>query len=255
MYILICGYPPFYGETEYDTISKILDYDFNFDHDIWNVVTPELKDMINNLLVPEDERFNAQEALDHEWIKKHEMDDKILSQKLPNYVQRMRKFQTYNHLKRIILTYFCSRMQESKIIKEAEMFEFLDKNNDGVLDLDELKEKINLTSKDFTKIYETIDADKNGVIDYTEWLAAAKDWSNGVTSNMIKDAFKMFDLNSDGEIGWEDLRDVLYDEQNQSGEVSKIWKKMVAEVDSDNDGKIKIDDFMKLFESKLDLDK
>ena len=211
--------------------------------------------MINHLLVPEDERFTSQEALEHEWIKKHELDDKILSQKLPNYLQRMRKFQSYNQLKKIILTYFCTRLQDSKIINEAEMFEFLDKNNDGVLDLDELKANVNLTSKDFTKIYEAIDADKNGVIDYTEWLAAAKDWSGGITPSMIKDAFNVFDLNSDGEIVWEDLRDVLNSDQEHDGEVSKMWKQMLADVDSDKDGKIKVDDFMQLFESKLILDK
>lgn len=255
LYILIWGYPPFYGESEYDTISKILDYDLNFDHDIWNVVTPELKDMINHLIVPEDERFNAQEALEHEWIKKHELDDKVLSQDLPNYFQRIKKFQTYNHIKRIILTYFCTRLQDSKVINEVQMFEFLDKNNDGVLDLNELKSNVNLTSKDFTKIYESIDTDKNGVIDYTEWLAAAKDWSGWITVGMIKDAFNMFDQDSDGEIVWQDFKEVLDNEQEQTQQVSKMWKHMVAEVDSDQDGKIKLDDFMKLFESKLSLDK
>lgn len=139
LYILVCGYPPFYGDSEYDTVSKILDYDYNYDHDIWNVVTPELRDFIDHLLVPEAERMNAEEALNHEWIKKHEMDDKVLSKELPNHLKRIRKFQTYKKLKKIILTYFCTRLQDSKLLNEAEMFEFIDKNNDGVLNIEELK--------------------------------------------------------------------------------------------------------------------
>lgn len=251
LYILICGYPPFYCDSEYDTVSKILDYDFNYDYDIWNVVTPELKDLINHLLVPEKERLNAEEALEHEWIKKHELDDKVLSKELPNHLKRIRKFQTYKKLKKIILTYFCTRLQDSKLIGEAEMFEFLDKNNDGVLGIDELKSSLNCESKDIKSFYECIDADKNGVIDYTEWLTAAKDWSGLMNPTMIKDAFNAFDLNSDGEIDWEELREVLANEQDLENGMSKMWKDMVADVDSDGDGKIKIDDFMKLFESKL----
>lgn len=69
LYILVTGYPPFYGDNEYDIISKILDYDYNYDHDIQNVITPELRDLIDHLLVPESERLNAEEALNHEWIK------------------------------------------------------------------------------------------------------------------------------------------------------------------------------------------
>ena len=45
---------------------------------------------------------------------------------------------------------------------------------------------------------------------------------------------------------------VLTNEQSEDGgNVSKIWKSMIAEVDTDGDGKIKIEDLMKMFESKL----
>jgi calcium-dependent protein kinase len=215
-------------------------------------VTPELRDLINHLLVPQEERYDAEEALNHEWIKKHEQDDQILSASLPNHVKRVKKFQTYKKLKKIILTFFCSRLQDSKLIGEADIFAFLDKNNDGVLSIDELKTCIGTEGADIQSIYESIDADKNGVIDYTEWLAAAKDWSGIIDANKIKEAFNTFDINSDGEIGWEELKMVLGNDQNDN--VSKVWKEVVAEVDSNGDGKIDFDDFKKLFESKLNME-
>lgn len=110
---------------------------------------------------------------------------------------------------------------------------------------------MNCESKDIKTIYEAIDTDKNGVIDYTEWLAAAKDWSGLMDTSMIKEAFNAFDLNANGEIGWEELREVLANEQDQEDGMSKMWKDMVDEVDSNGDGKIDIDDFIKLFKSKL----
>ena len=45
--------------------------------------------------------------------------------------------------------------------------------------------------------------------------------------------------------------DVLDNEEGIELNMSKIWKDMIEEVDSDGDGKIQVDDFMKLFESKL----
>lgn len=261
LYIMVCGYPPFFGDTEYDTVNKILDYDFNYDEDIWNVVTPELKDMINHLLAPEDERFNAEEALNHEWILKHEMDDQSLNRDLPNHLNRIKKFQTYKRLKKIILTYFCTRLQDSKLIDETSMFEWLDKNNDGVISIDELKSSFGLESKDLKAVIGSVETDninsifpnlsKNGVISYTEWISAAKDWKNTMNEKMIKNAFAIFDLDSDGQVNWEDLREVLGNEQTIENNVSKMWKEIIDEIDSDGDGKIQIDDFMKLFESKL----
>ena len=108
-------------------MNKILEIDYNYDQDVWNVVTPELKDLINHLLCSEEERYNAEEALEHEWIKKHEKNDETLSKDIPNCIKSIKKFSTFNKFKKILLTYFCTRIQNSKVIKEADIFEFLGK--------------------------------------------------------------------------------------------------------------------------------
>jgi len=250
LYILICGCPPFYGDSETDTICKILDFEYNYDLDIWNVVTPELRDIIDHLLAPQDQRYDAEDALNHPWIKKHELDDAVLSKDLPNQLGRLEKFQKYQTLKKIILTYFCSRLQDSKIIAEADIFAFLDKNNDGVLSIDELKSSTNCESKDLSEIKKAMDADKKDGIYYTEWLTAAKDWSGIIDSNKIREAFNAFDIHSSGKFGWEELRDLLGNEQDENN-VSKVWKEVINEVDTNSDGKVDFEEFQKLFESKL----
>ena len=83
----------------------------------------------------------------------------------------------------------------------------LDKNNDGVLKMEDLKTWLNVDSKDAKQIFENIDTDKNGQIDYTEWLTAANNWSQALTPDMIKDGFNVFDNNTDGEIDWKDLKE------------------------------------------------
>ena len=243
LYILIWGQAPFYENDEYETISKILDYDFEFTQDIWNVVTPELKDMINHLLVPEDERFSAEEALNHEWIIKHEMDNLNLSLELPNYLKRFKKFQNFKRLKKIILTYFSTRLQDSKIIRETEMFQYLDKNKDGVIDIEELRSSIkgakdvhddwdsgensmNFNSTVFSDLIQTIW--QNGAITYTEWIAGAKDWNN---STMIEDAYKTFDIDSEEHIDIQKLKEMLKNDQDLEESVKKIWKDLFDKFD------------------------
>ena len=64
-----------------------------------------------------------------------------------------------------------------------------------------------MDSKEAKEIFKNIDTDKNGMIDYTEWLAAANNWSQVITTDMIKDGFNTFDNNTDGEIDWKDLKE------------------------------------------------
>jgi calcium-dependent protein kinase len=251
LYILVSGYPPFYGESEYETISKILDADYNYDQDVWNVVTPELKDLIDHLLCPQSSRFNAEDALEHEWIRKHDKNDAVLSKDLPNCLKRIKRFAQYDKLQKIWLTYFCTRMQDSKLVSTGELFQFLDKNKDGVLSAEELKEGLNCDNKEFKRLFYNLDADKNGFIDYTEWIAAAKNWDGAINEDMVIDAFNAFDLNSDGEIDSAELKKVFLNEDDDSHALSKVWKSMIDEVDKDGDGKVKLPDLMKMFESKL----
>lgn len=68
---------------------------------------------------------------------------------------------------------------------------------------------------------------------------------------MIIDAFNAFDLNSDGEIDPKELKAVFLNEGDDDHALSKVWKSMIDEVDKDGDGKVKLPDLMKMFESKL----
>jgi calcium-dependent protein kinase len=69
-YILLCGYPPFNGETDLDIFEAIKQADFNFPSRAWKHVSPEAKDFIKCLLRKDPrKRFTAEEALKHPWIR------------------------------------------------------------------------------------------------------------------------------------------------------------------------------------------
>jgi len=69
-YVLLCGFPPFYGKSQAQLFEKILNADFDFPEPEWTQISAEAKDFINHLLVLDvKQRYNTKQCLDHPWLK------------------------------------------------------------------------------------------------------------------------------------------------------------------------------------------
>jgi len=69
MYILLCGFPPFYGEDDDAVYDKICDRDFSFPEEYWGNISAEAKELINGFLTLEPkDRITPKQALEHPWI-------------------------------------------------------------------------------------------------------------------------------------------------------------------------------------------
>jgi len=68
-YILLCGFPPFYGDTVPEIFEQIMEANFDYPEEYWGAVSKDAKDFINRLLVVDsDKRMSAGEALKHAWL-------------------------------------------------------------------------------------------------------------------------------------------------------------------------------------------
>ncbi|XP_019369593.1 PREDICTED: calcium/calmodulin-dependent protein kinase type 1G isoform X1 [Gavialis gangeticus] len=68
-YILLCGYPPFYEETESKLFEKIKEGYFEFESPFWDDISESAKHFISHLLEKDpNKRFNCEDALRHPWI-------------------------------------------------------------------------------------------------------------------------------------------------------------------------------------------
>ena len=68
MYILLCGYPPFWGETETEISHSILKDSVEFDDDDWKNVSPSLKAIVRSLLSKNSrDRVNPDKVLKVTW--------------------------------------------------------------------------------------------------------------------------------------------------------------------------------------------
>jgi len=69
LYILLCGFPPFYHETTEQIFVKIKEGQFNFPDPYWSKVSSAAKELVSLLLkVDPKERITAEDALLHPWI-------------------------------------------------------------------------------------------------------------------------------------------------------------------------------------------
>uniref|UniRef100_A0A6B2LBU9 Protein kinase domain-containing protein n=1 Tax=Arcella intermedia TaxID=1963864 RepID=A0A6B2LBU9_9EUKA len=69
LYILLCGYPPFYSENEPDLFESILSASYTFHSPYWDHISSEAKDLISHLLVVDPKyRLTATEALAQPWF-------------------------------------------------------------------------------------------------------------------------------------------------------------------------------------------
>jgi len=72
MYILLCGFPPFFddGENMGQLFEQIMAGDFDFPDPYWTDIDESAKNLIEHLLVVEpSKRYTADEALAHPWLK------------------------------------------------------------------------------------------------------------------------------------------------------------------------------------------
>lgn len=77
LYIMLCGYPPFYSEVPHQPLSvrmkqKIMSADFNFPSNDWRHITEDAKNLIRRMLCVEpSERLSIDEVIGHPWISRN----------------------------------------------------------------------------------------------------------------------------------------------------------------------------------------
>lgn len=121
-------------------------------------------------------------------------------------------------LKRTTLCLIASRIPEDQIQLLRNVFTKMDRNGDGQLTIEELAAgvkdipEIRLDVGDLLNAMDVIDSNQNGLIDYTEFIAACMNSYSYLKENHLRSAFAYFDKDSNGHISREELRQCLSNE-------------------------------------------
>ncbi|KAF7148493.1 hypothetical protein RHSIM_Rhsim03G0018600 [Rhododendron simsii] len=149
LYILLCGVPPFWAETEQGVEQAIIWSVVDFKQDPWPKVSDNAKDLVKKMLDPDPQRrLTAQQVLEHPWLQN--------AKKAPNFPlgetvrARLEQFSVQSKLEKRDLN--SNNLPNEQVIAEhlsAEVaaglkqgFQVMDINNEGKINIDELRVRL-----------------------------------------------------------------------------------------------------------------
>ena len=140
-YILLSGLPPFNGSTDGEIMAAIKKGQFTFTNKAWSGVSDSARDFITKMLDMDTKtRLTAEQCLQHKWILEHSkqtVDAVVAREALMN----LSSFHKNSTIKVATLQFISSQLISKKEKEDlAHIFKQLDKNGDGRLSKEELKE-------------------------------------------------------------------------------------------------------------------
>ena len=248
LFLLLSGKLPFTGKDDQEIFSKIKACSYNMDDKIWENISNEAKDLIRHMLVPENERFSAKEVLAHPWFK---IVNEIKDKKINIDFNFFKEFSEENNLKKVVLYFIATRLNEKEIKELSQLFKDFDTNLDGQISYEEfekgfLKYKSKnkfLNQNDIKHIFDSVDINKNGKIDYSEFIAATLEGRKEIVEKRLLETFAVYDKQNTGKIKKENLIKALHIDESLK---EKGLEKLIDELSKED--LIDYNEFLKLLD-------
>ncbi|MCQ2821526.1 MAG: protein kinase [archaeon] len=246
LYILLSGFPPFNGDDDEEIMENVQKQKYDFPDSEWKYISKEAKDLIKKMLCSPEERLTAEQVLEHEWIKNNAPNSQ---EALKNFkIENLKKYASTNKLKKAVLTYRASRVSNKEKAKMDKVFKSLDENNDGKVTLEEIQKGMAIVAKEngmrisnIEEIFNKLDTDRSGCIDYNEFLAATLSTEIEKDERALRDAFNMFDIDHSGKISKQEIASI-FKTTPDADYITKIFKKY----DTNKDGEIDFNEFINM---------
>jgi calcium-dependent protein kinase len=136
--------------------------------------------------------------------------------------------------------------------KLAKIFKDIDVNGDGKLSKEEIMNGFDkyfnktMNEEEVDKMFESVDTDNSGFIDYSEFIVAAMNEKNLLTNDKLEAAFKMFDKDGSGLITPDEIKEVLGKGGNLPEEA---LNEIIKQVDDNGDGEISFEEFAQMMKN------
>ena len=199
MYYLLSGIFPFPGEKEDEIKTKISLGKITFDFDKFNGISEDAKDLIRKCLKKDkSRRVTIIDALAHPFFDDLK-DSKVYLEDEKEILKNLKNQEEHPLFYQMVLTFISYHFDDIHLLLElSRIFYKIDANTDGKITKEDLKnayeeagEKI---SKDeLEEIINMVDFDKNGFIEYEEFIRVCIPEDRLFTDTNLKNAFDLFD--------------------------------------------------------------
>lgn len=236
IYLLVTGFPPFNGDSQHQIFARIKRGKYRTK----DYLSTECKDLIAKLLIKDPtKRLTAEQALSHPWIADS---SKVSDAALPDSVRSsLKDFVKGTRLKKAIGKILAGQMDDKSEKFVKEVFERFDKDKNGHLDAEEIKEMmdyIGKTAQEAQDLLKEYDDDNSGGIDFEEFKAFHA--SQKINESKAVELFRKADADNSGSLDQAELTDMLTEFKLNDQEIAE----MIAEVDKDGDNKIDMNEWL-----------
>ena len=263
MYILLTGKPPFNGDSDEEILKKILQNHLDLEKYPWSVISLKAKDLIKKLLETDTKkRITAEEALNHEWFKCKQVNTQetsgLFKVKNPDLLlNNLINYRTDNPLRCAVLAYLIHNNMQLEHVHEAiKLFNKMDLNGDGQISKDELyiglKDFLELSGDKLKNnvdiIFNNLDTDHNGFIEYEEFIRAAVNKKIFYSTNYLRFAFDYFDRDKNGCISFDEIKNIFFinEKNKKDSKAQEQLKKCFQDSDINGNGNLTFDEFIKM---------
>ena len=145
-YILLCGYPPFYGDNDTEIFNSVRIGQFDFPSPEWDDIGDSAKNFVNLLLQkPAELRPTALAAMDHPWITVNAPAEEDRKKILSRQSARGSVFQKYlgmQKLKKAALVTIAQNLTHEQVGSLEDVFQKVDRGGKGRLSLTDFHDSI-----------------------------------------------------------------------------------------------------------------
>ena len=249
LYYLLTGTHPFKGTNPEETKAYIKRATPSFKASLWEGISPYSKILLKMIFAKDPKnRPTIDDILANNWVNGRV---KFLDLSIPLPAKTFKELKTYSSQQKLHqgLYLFLSKLVASNSEKDQalETFRQLDSDMSGKLSRTEILSAfeylhIELTEGELEGIIREIDVNMSGTVDYVEFLAAIITKRKSFSVEKLESIFRTFDTDNNGYITAAELKQVV-------GQGN--WSEVIAQVDSNEDGKIDIKEFKNLLMSML----
>ena len=252
MYILLTGIYPFDGKDILKIKAEIELCNVNYNNENLKKCSNECIDLLKELLNKDKNRISAQNAIKHIWFKNLNIKERLTFlpfEKIKKVLEQIMKFKPKKTLQKLCLAYLVRNFNDESVNDASNLYLQIDYNNDGSIDENEfvmhLKEIIEKTGEKIDesylkKVFENIDIDKSGTVEYSEFVAAGVKKELILKEQNLRESFDFFDKNKNGLINLEDLRVVF---MKFKGFSQDEFSSIVSDVDADENNEIDFEEY------------
>ena len=255
LYMTLVGVAPFDGKTDDEILRRIKIGKYNKHDERYVKHSEEVKDLVSRLLEKNiEKRLSAKEALNHPWFEKfggRHLFCNFKPEEIKPYIENLFHYKYNSKLQELVIAFLVhnlSNNDETLII--LKMFRYFNKSGDCKLTKTELKKGLyHYKDKEEVDemadtIFEKLDGDNNGYIEYEEFLRACIDKKSLMTKQKLSYAFRFLDKDNSKTLNAQKILKSFLTKPNK--ELEAVFNITLKEVDKDSDGIINFDEFLEL---------